>query len=61
MRDRKIHEDLIKKGYSRIQEKIEEIRQTFSQTVISGRRSGSGKVVSGFYDEMKPLQVSESD
>ena len=36
MRDRKIHEDLIKKGYSRIQEKIKKIRQYFSEAVISG-------------------------
>ena len=45
VRNKKIHQDLIKKAYSRIQEKIKEICQSFSQAVISGKRSGSGKVV----------------
>eukprot|EP00794_Sanderia_malayensis_P014422 gene14422-biopygen11518 len=44
--------DLIKKGYSRIQEKVKEIRQNFSRAVVSGRRSGSGKLVFEFYDEL---------
>ena len=34
---------LIKKGYSRVMEKIEELRQKFSNTVKTGSRSGSGK------------------
>ena len=42
----------IKKGYQRVQEKIKEIRQNFSTAVTLGRRSGSGKVVLDFYDEL---------
>ena len=55
VRDRKIHQDLMEKGYSRIQEKIKEIHQNYSQAVISGRRSGSGKVVLEFYDNLVKL------
>ena len=44
--------DLIKKGYSRSQEKVKEIRQNFSRAIVSGRRSGSGKLVFEFYDEL---------
>ena len=43
------------KEYSRIQEKIKEIRQNFSQKVISGRRSRSGKVMLEFYDDLTKL------
>lgn len=48
----KAENDLIKKGYSRIREKVKEIRQSFSQAVINGRRSGSGKIVFEFYDKL---------
>ena len=40
----------IRKGYSRIQEKIKSLRQKFSIAVTSGCRSGSGKLVMEFYD-----------
>ena len=40
----------IKKGYSRVMEKIKEIRQSFSHAVTQGRRSGSGKIVMEHYD-----------
>ena len=43
------------KGYSRTREKIKEIRQNFSQKVISGRCSGSGKVMLEFYDDLAKL------
>ena len=42
----------IRKGYSRVLEKIKALRQKFSTTVTSGRRSGSGKMVMEFYDLM---------
>jgi hypothetical protein len=42
----------IRKGYSRIQEKIKSLRQKFSTAVTSGTRSGSGKMVMEFYDIM---------
>ena len=43
---------LIRKGYSQIREKVKEIRQSFSQAVINGKRSGSGKIVYEFYDKL---------
>jgi len=42
----------IKRGYQRIHEKLKEIRQNFSIAITNGRRSGSGKVVLEFYDEL---------
>ena len=38
------------RGKSRVMEKIKEIRQKFSKAVISGSRSGSGKLVFEHYD-----------
>ena len=38
------------RGKSRVMEKIKEIRQRFSKAVISGSRSGSGKLVFEHYD-----------
>ncbi|XP_046843506.1 uncharacterized protein LOC124437579 [Xenia sp. Carnegie-2017] len=43
---------LVKKGYQRVHEKLKEIRHNFSVAVTSGRRSGSGKIVLQFYDEL---------
>lgn len=43
---------MIKKGYTRIQEKLKEIRQNFSKAVTAGSRSGSGKIVLEFYDQL---------
>ena len=43
---------LIRKGYSRVMEKIKELRQKFSNAVTTGSRSGSGKLVMEFYDVM---------
>jgi len=48
----KEEQQLIKRGYNRVMEKIKKIRQSFSSAVISGRRSGSGKVVIEHYDEL---------
>ena len=48
----KIDKALIKKGYTRVQEKVKEVRQNFSLAITSGRRSGSGKIVLEFYDEL---------
>lgn len=49
---RKIDKALIKRGYTRVQEKLKEIRQKFSEAVTSGRRSGSGKIILEFYDQL---------
>ncbi len=43
---------LINRGYARIREKVKEIRQSFSQAVVNRKRSGSGKIVFEFYDEL---------
>ena len=40
----------LKKGYSRIKEKIKELRPNFSTAVTLVTRSGSGKLVLEFYD-----------
>jgi hypothetical protein len=42
----------IRKGYSRVLEKIKALRQKFSTAVTSGRSSGSGKMVMELYDLM---------
>lgn len=44
--------DLFKKGKNRILEKTKEIRQAFSKAVVSGSRSGSGKLVFEHYDTL---------
>ncbi|PFX17413.1 hypothetical protein AWC38_SpisGene18254 [Stylophora pistillata] len=43
---------LIKKGFSRVMEKIKELRQKFSNAVTMGSRSGSRKLVMEFHDVM---------
>ncbi len=48
----KAESELIKRGYARIREKVKEIRQSFSQAVVNRKRSGSGKIVFEFYDEL---------
>jgi len=54
-RRQKIDKDLIKKGYTRVQEKLKEIRQNFASAVTSGSRSGSGKIVLEFFDQLKQI------
>ena len=44
----KLSKELISKGTKRIMEIVKEIRQSFSKAVISGKRSGSGKIVFEF-------------
>ncbi|PFX21213.1 Membrane primary amine oxidase [Stylophora pistillata] len=43
---------LMKKSYSRVMEKIKELRQKFCNAVTAGSKSGSGKLVMEFYDVM---------
>ena len=52
MEKAKSEKALIKKGYSRVMEKIKELRQKSSNAVTMGSRSGSGKLVMEFYDVM---------
>ena len=51
----KVSKELIAKGTKRVMEKVKEIRQAFSKAVISGKRSGSGKIVFEFYDKLVQL------
>ena len=51
----KIDKELIKKGYTRFQEKLKEIRQNFAIAVTSGSRSGSGKIVLEYFDQLKQI------
>ena len=53
--DRKRHQDLIKKWYSRIQKISKKSAKIFFLVVICGRHSGGGKVVLDFYDGMTKL------
>ena len=46
---------MITKGQKRVMEKVKEIRQNFSKAVLSGSRSGSGKIVYEFYDKLITL------
>jgi hypothetical protein len=47
--DIKICKDLIAKAHKRVVEKVKEIRQNYSKAVVSGRRSGSGKILYEHY------------
>lgn len=47
--------DSIKVGHKRIMEKTKELRQKFSHSVTTGSRSGSGKLVMEFYDDLKTI------
>ena len=51
----KHEKEQIKKGYTRVREKIKEIRQHFSQAVTSGRRCDGGKMALEFYDELTQI------
>ena len=44
---------LIKKGYNRIKEKIRAIRKAYNKAITQGTRSGSGKVVQEYFDDLK--------
>ena len=52
----KIQKELIVKGKRWIQEKTKEIRQSFSTAVVSGSRSGSGKLVFEHYDKLVSIR-----
>ena len=49
--ERRTGSEKIKQGYKRIMEKIK-IRQSFSNAITNGRRSGSGKIVLEHYDTL---------
>ena len=45
----------IQRGHQRIQEKIKEIRQNFAKAFTAGIRSGSGRIIDEFYDDLKVI------
>ena len=45
----------ISRGYQRILEKIKDLRQGFSKAILSGTRSGSGKIVYEYFDRLKQI------
>ena len=51
----KTEKELIKRGYTRVQEKVKVLRQKFSEAVTTGRRSGSGQIVMEHYDDLVKL------
>ena len=55
-KDRRSIKELIKRGYSRFQEKLKEKRQNFANEVTSGSRSGGGKIVLEFFDQLKQVK-----
>ena len=46
---------MIKVGYNRIKEKLKSIRQDYSKAVVSGTRSGSGKIVLQYFDDLASI------
>ena len=49
---KRLDNSFVKRGYTRIQEKVKPIRQTFTQAVSEGRQSGSCKILTPHYDEL---------
>ena len=47
--------EMIRTGYNRIKEKVKNVRQDFSKAVVSGTRSGSGKIVLAYYNDLKTI------
>ena len=47
--------EMIRKGYNRTKEKVKNIRQDYSKAVVSGTRSGSGKIVIEHYDDLATI------
>ena len=43
---------MIRVGYNRIKEKLKSIRQDYSKAVVAGTRSGSGKIVIQYFDDL---------
>ena len=46
---------LIHKGYNRVKEKLHALRKAYNNAVTNGTRSGSGKVVQGYFDELAKI------
>ena len=48
----RLDNNFIIREYTRIQEKVKSIRQTFTKAVFEGRQSGSCKILTTHYDEL---------
>ena len=48
-------------GKSRTQEKTKEIRQSFSKALVSGSRSGSGKLAFEHYEKLVSIWVGSAN
>ena len=48
-------QELKRKGYNRVMEKVKEVRQSFSKAVTSSTRSGNGRIVFDHYDALKKI------
>ena len=51
----KTEKELIKRGYTLVQERVKVLRTKFSEAVTTGRRSGSGQIVMEYYDDLVKL------
>ena len=49
---KRLDNSFVKRGYTRIQEKVKPIRQTFTQAVSEGRQIGSCKILTPHYYEL---------
>ena len=54
-KQKKLDQELIKHNYSRVLEKTKGKPQKFLNAATTGRRSGSGKIVMEFYEELVKL------
>ena len=48
----KTEKEQIKRRYSRVRERVRNLRQKFSEAVATGRRSGSGQITIDYYAEL---------
>ena len=48
----KTEKEPIKRGYSRVQERVYNLRQRFSEAVTTGRRSGCGQITIDYHDKL---------
>ena len=48
----KTEKEQIKRGYSRVQERVKNLRQKFSKAVTTDRRNGSRQIAMDCYDEL---------
>ena len=52
-KQKKLDQVFIERGYDRVLKKIKHMRQIFANAFTTSRRSGSGKILLEFYDELQ--------